>query len=52
LIDWTTILANAGIPEPPGRLEAYEAIKMANAERLADCGFKQSKGKRLAKLKS
>jgi hypothetical protein len=47
LIDWTTILANAGIPEPPGRLEAYEAIKLANAERLADCGFQAIKGQTL-----
>lgn len=34
-MDWGTILANAGTPEPPGRAEAVEAMKVRRASKAA-----------------
>jgi hypothetical protein len=31
-LDWTAILANAGIAEPPGRNETIEALKAVRAQ--------------------
>jgi hypothetical protein len=34
-MDWATILANAGTPEPPGRAEAVEAMRIRRAGKAA-----------------
>jgi hypothetical protein len=44
-VNWTEILARAGIPEPPGREEAIAAAREATAARYAkDGGPKRARG--------
>jgi len=50
-MDWTKILADAGIPEPPGLLEAYAAAAKATAERYQRDGHKRAKGNNSQKAK-
>jgi hypothetical protein len=50
-MNWTEILANAGIPEPPGRDEAIAAARLATAERYAKHGQKRVKGNNTRKVK-
>jgi hypothetical protein len=35
-MDWDVILANAGIPEPPGRAEAVEATRAKRAGKAVE----------------
>jgi hypothetical protein len=46
---WDEILANAGIPESPGREKAYEEAAAASAKRYAANGRKRAHGKGAAK---
>lgn len=50
-MNWTEILANAGIPESPGRDEAIAAAKLVTAERHAKYGQKRAKGSNARKVK-
>jgi hypothetical protein len=50
-MNWTEILANAGIPEPPGREQAVAEAKLATAERYAKHGQKRAKGTNTRKVK-
>lgn len=50
-MDWTKILADAGIPEPPGRAEAIELAKLATAARYARTGPKLIKSSTTRKVK-
>lgn len=50
-MDWTKILADAGIPEPPGRAEAIELAKADIAARYARTGPKRIKGSTTRKVK-
>ena len=43
-MNWTEILAKAGIPEPPGREEATRDARRISAERIAREGPKRAKG--------
>ena len=46
-MDWARILADAGLPEPPGREAAVAAAKARTAERVAANGgrpLKRAKG--------
>lgn len=43
-MNWTEILAAAGIPEPPGREEAIEEARRISAERIAREGPKRARG--------
>ena len=49
-MNWTEILARAGIPESPGRLEAAaEARKVSEARYARDGGPKRARGGNSAK---
>lgn len=50
-MDWTAILTNAGIPEPPGRIEAAKAARLITAARYAKFGQKRAKGTNTRKVK-
>jgi hypothetical protein len=50
-MDWTQILANAGIEEPPGRLEAIEQAKIQIESRYVKQGRKRAKGSTTRKTK-
>lgn len=43
-MDWTQILLKAGIPEPPGRNEAYIEAILLTEEKCKRNGQKQAKG--------
>lgn len=45
VMNWTTILANAGIPDSPGRLEAIAATKAATAAKQAAKAAKKTQPK-------
>ena len=50
-MNWTKILRDAGIPEPPGRDQAYEdAVAMTTARYERD-GRKRAKGSNTSKVK-
>jgi hypothetical protein len=44
-MDWTRILAEAGLPEPPGRLEAIEALKAKQEGRAVQADLERDKKK-------
>jgi hypothetical protein len=50
-MDWTRILADAGIPESPGRNLAIALTELAIAERYAEQGRKRAKGTNSTKTK-
>jgi hypothetical protein len=50
-MDWTKMLAEAGIPEPPGIQEAYAAAALMTAERYERNGQKRAKGTNARKAK-
>jgi hypothetical protein len=50
-MNWAEILASAGIPESPGRQEAYEEAAAASARRYAANGRKQTHSKGATKPK-
>jgi len=50
-MDWTKILADAGIAESPGRNLAISLAKLATAERYAEQGHKRAKGSNATKTK-
>lgn len=50
-MNWTQILADAGIPEPPGREQAVEQARIDTAERYARQGRKRAKGSNTRKVK-
>ena len=50
-MDWTKILHDAGIPEPPGRDQAYEDAVAMTAARYERDGRKRAKGSNAAKVK-
>lgn len=43
-MDWTQMLLEAGIPEPPGRDEAYKQAALLSEERYRNNGHKRAKG--------
>ena len=43
-MDWTQMLLEAGIPEPPGRDEAYRQAALLSEERYRNNGHKRTKG--------
>lgn len=50
-MNWKEILANAGIPESPGREKAYIEAAAASAKRYAANGRKRAHGANAAKPK-
>lgn len=50
-MNWTKILRDAGIPEPPGRDQAYEDAVAMTATRYERDGRKRAKGSNTAKVK-
>ena len=50
-MDWTRILADAGIEESPGRSLAIALAELVIAERYAEQGHKRAKGTNAAKTK-
>ena len=50
-MNWTKILQDAGIPEPPGRDQAYEDAVAMTAARYERDGRKRAKGSNTAKVK-
>jgi len=50
-MNWTKILRNAGIPEPPGSDKAYEDAAAMTAARYERNGRKRAKGSNTAKVK-
>ena len=48
-MDWTQILLKAGIPEPPGRDEAYRQATLLTEERYKNNGHKRAKGSNMRK---
>ena len=51
LMNWTKILHDAGIPEPPGRDQAYEDAVAMTAARYERDGHKRAKGSNARKPK-
>jgi hypothetical protein len=51
-MDWGTILANAGTPEPPGRAEAVEVMKVKRASKAAQAieAKKEKKAKKAERV--
>ena len=50
-MNWTKILSDAGIPEPPGRDQAYENAVAMTVARYERDGRKRAKGSNTAKVK-
>ena len=50
-MNWTKILRDAGIPEPPGRDQAYEDAIAMTAARYERDGRKRAKGSNTSKVK-
>ena len=50
-MNWTKILCDAGIPEPPGRDQAYEDAVAMTAARYERDGRKRAKGSNTSKVK-
>ena len=50
-MDWTKILHDAGIPEPPGRDQAYAEAAELTAARYERDGHKRAKGSNTRKVK-
>ena len=50
-MNWTKILHDAGIPEPPGRDQAYEDAVAMTAARYERDGHKRAKGSNARKPK-
>ena len=50
-MNWTKILRDAGIPEPPGRDQAYEDAVAMTAARYERDGRKRAKGSNARKPK-
>jgi hypothetical protein len=50
-MNWTKILHDAGIPEPPGRDKAYEDAVAMTTTRYERDGRKRAKGSNTAKVK-
>jgi hypothetical protein len=50
-MNWGKILSDAGIPEPPGRKQAFEDAAALTAARYERDGRKRAKGSNTAKVK-
>lgn len=50
-MNWTQMLLEAGIPEPPGRNEAYKQAALLTEERYKYNGHKRAKGSNTRKPK-
>jgi hypothetical protein len=50
-MNWEKILSDAGIPEPPGRKQAFEDAAALTAARYERDGCKRAKGSNTRKVK-
>ena len=50
-MNWTKILADAGIAEPPGREQAYKDALVFTTARYERDGHKRAKGSNTSKVK-